>query len=448
MQKRFLFVASILLVLNIFSFAQQGASETYRKLTLEQCIDFAMKTSRSVQSAELDKESAIYKKREVFGTALPNAFGAADYTYYFDLPQSFVPSSFFGGSNDEYRSAQFGFQNNITASFEATQVLYNQSLIAGLKAASVSQELFALRLEKEKEDVVYNVSMVYYGIYVSNKQLENLNENLVTITRLIKIAEANYANGIITKTDYERIAVTRGNLETNIINLKTLNERQKNLLKLLLDVPVTTDVSIADSIAAGGSLDAGAMEESFPRTELKLLHVQKSLAVQEKRATIGQYVPRLSAFYSYSYNWISPDFKRTFENPFRYPVSMAGLSLIVPIFDGFSNTNRVKQNTVKIKKMGLQIEMLENDISMEIDNARNKLIDAQMALSNQEKNYRLSEKIYEKSNVQYREGTIPLTDLLNAESVMRESQRAYINALANLLMAEVDLRKANGNLLK
>jgi outer membrane protein TolC len=55
--------------------------------------------------------------------------------------------------------------------------------------------------------------------------------------------------------------------------------------------------------------------------------------------------------------------------------------------------------------------------------------------------------VYGQSQLQYKEGVASLSDLLNAETELRSAQNNYINALVQLKLAALELRKANGSLL-
>ena len=60
----------------------------------------------------------------------------------------------------------------------------------------------------------------------------------------------------------------------------------------------------------------------------------------------------------------------------------------------------------------------------------------------------LAERVYAVSQEQYQKGIITLTDLLNAESGLAESQTNHSLALVQMKIAELEYRKANGTLLE
>ena len=58
----------------------------------------------------------------------------------------------------------------------------------------------------------------------------------------------------------------------------------------------------------------------------------------------------------------------------------------------------------------------------------------------------LAKEVYDVTTLQYREGTVPLTDLLNAETSYKESQSNYINSMLSYYQAKLGLEQSTGSL--
>jgi hypothetical protein len=59
-----------------------------------------------------------------------------------------------------------------------------------------------------------------------------------------------------------------------------------------------------------------------------------------------------------------------------------------------------------------------------------------------------AEEIYTQSQARYQQGLAPLTEILNAETSLRESKNNVLSALFQVRIAELDLLHANGQLIK
>ena len=64
----------------------------------------------------------------------------------------------------------------------------------------------------------------------------------------------------------------------------------------------------------------------------------------------------------------------------------------------------------------------------------------------QKKNIALAENIYSVTKIKYTEGVGSNTDVVTAETSLKEAQTNYYSALYDFLIAKVDWDRANGNI--
>jgi len=70
------------------------------------------------------------------------------------------------------------------------------------------------------------------------------------------------------------------------------------------------------------------------------------------------------------------------------------------------------------------------------------------SLRSQKENLAMAEEVYAVMQKRFREGIAPITEVLNAETSMREVQTNYLAALLQYKWASLDLEYANGKLLQ
>ena len=58
----------------------------------------------------------------------------------------------------------------------------------------------------------------------------------------------------------------------------------------------------------------------------------------------------------------------------------------------------------------------------------------------------MAQTVYEQTNLQLKEGTSGLSDLLLADNTLREAQQSYLSAVVEYLKADLELKKLTGNL--
>lgn len=451
-QKKWLSKLSLALIVLLMAVRAPAQSTTeLSQLTLEQVLTLTMQNNRSLVSSDYEERIAKEKTKEIRASGLPQLNSSAKFQDYLKIPTSLLPAEIVGGEQGTFVPVQFGTKYNVTAGVDASQLLFSQSYLIGLKAARTSQEYYALNTRKVKEEIVYNVGLTFYNAQISRKQIDIVKANLNKLNKQIEISELQYQNGIIKKLDVDRLRVTRTNLETDIQNLETAHQQQLNLLKYYMNVPVNQVLSIDTTIdESKGSLIALSEDVNLfqNRTDFQLLNKQKELYNLELKNTQSGYYPSLSAFGSFNTNAMRQEFNFFQSGRPWFQTNIIGLQLNVPIFDGLEKRAKAQQSRLNLMKNENEAQMLKQSIEVELTNANAKLINSRKAFAAQKDNRQLAEQIYSETQLQYKEGLASMTDLLNAETSMREAQNNYIRALIETLIAGLELQKSDGSLLK
>ena len=130
---------------------------------------------------------------------------------------------------------------------------------------------------------------------------------------------------------------------------------------------------------------------------------------------------------------------------FWAPTAFVGLRMSIPIFDGMYKSALVQRSRLDLEKAQNQQNDLARAIDLEVKNARNTYITARSSAENQQNNLDLAERIYDTTQIKYREGVGSSVELTQAEQGLYDAQSNYINALYNLLVAKLDYETALGN---
>jgi outer membrane protein TolC len=441
---------ALLLGLCLWAAPAAFAQPTDSTFTLEAALAYAARNNRDLKSSAFDEQLAREQIREVRSQGLPQVNATGRLQDNLIIPTNLLPAEVFGGEPGTFIPVRFGTKYNATAGVEATQLLYSQSYLVGLKAARTSREFAQLNTRKVQEAVAYDVSATYYNAQISARQLEILRGNLERLDQLAAISEVQYRNGVLKKSDADRIRVNITNLQTQIDNLETGYTQQRNLLKFLIGMPVTQPLGIVSTIdeTEDVSVRLGRDENIFARrTDYQLLDKQRELYQLERKNVNAGYAPSLSAFGSFNYQALRQEFNFLQSGHPWFRTGVVGLSLNVPVFDGLRKRAQAQQSTLRTRQVENRAQQLEESITLDVVNANARLANARTALVAQRENRGLAERVYGQSQLQYREGVASLSDLLNAETELRSAQNNYINALVQLKLAALELRKADGSLL-
>ncbi len=413
-------------------------------LTLKDALNYAMENNTRLRKSKLDIENGEYKVQEIRSQALPQITGNSALTYNAIIGQLVAD---IGGTTQSFK---LGRKWNSSAGLQLSQQLFNQQVFTGLQAAKSSAEYYNLTSQLTEEQIIELVANNYYQVLVNRQQLNVIDTNIKNVKVVEKIVSNQYKNGLAKKIDVDRINVNLTNLTTQreqIVNAITLLENQ---LKFSMGMPVTTPIKLpATELTEVVNLplinDALVVDD---RTEIKLLNNQDKLLSLQRKAYVAEYFPTLALTGNYTYSSQSGsfDFLTSNSTAIGFGSSAFGLTLRVPIFNGFATRSRIRQADVAIRKANEDRLETTNALNLAYENAKIQLRNNLNTISSQRKNAELAQEIYSSTQNNYNNGLASLTDLLETENSLTQAQNSYTQALLNYKVAEIQLIKSNGNI--
>ena len=412
--------------------------------TLDQLISKALNNNFSVQSARLDEIRTEAQIAEVKAGARPQVNLTGDYRRYLKIPGQVIPASVFGGPEGTYSAVAFGLPYNLSTTVQATQQLYSQSLLIATKAAKASRDLSALQTQKTKEDVAYNVSATYYNLQTTAQQIAFLRSNLVATDRLIRITDLRRQNQLAQGIDVDRLQLSKTSSQTQIESLQATYNQLLNNLKYLTGTLQTDSLLVRTAIEETIPVAPGN-ENTINRTDVQLIDQQKLINGLEQRNVKAGFVPTVSAYGVANSSVYAIGGDNSYIK--NLPGYWVGLQLNWNVFDGLARKAKLSQKRIDDQKLDVQMRQVRESISMDIANARNKFLVEQQNLGTNRGQVSLAEKVYTQTQLQFKEGTVDITDVVQAENSLRDAQNNYLTTLVNLRTAELDWKKATGSLI-
>jgi outer membrane protein len=473
---RHLYLAlTILLLLPELTQAQQN--QNAQSFTLEQCIQFALENSITIKNSIVDEKIADAKVKETRGIGLPQIDGSVSLQHNQKLPRMFFkydptsPGLFdMSGIPGIEAGDAVAFQNFFqlpssgNASVAINQILFNGSYLVGLKAASTYRELSRRTTDQTKEQTIQQVTKAYYAVLINKDRLRMFDNNILRVESSLKSTSAMHANGFAESIDVDRLKVTLNNLRTEQEKLINLQEVSYLLLKFQMMFPMDQPLDVVGDISAlrvdENILSNYSLEWDYKqRTDYQLLATNKRLLELDVKNKYSTSLPNLSAFANFGYSTQSPDFSGLFKTNLEiedngmigpdkwYSTSSFGVSLNVPLFSGLQRTYRLQQAKLALLKLENQFTSLKSGIDLEVRQSATNYLNAIKSLKSQQENQKLAENIARVTKIKYEEGVGSNTEVIDAETSLKEAQTNYYNALYDALVAKVDLDKAYGKLI-
>jgi outer membrane protein TolC len=320
-----------------------------------------------------------------------------------------------------------------------------------LKAAREVMDLSRTMASKTRQDVTLNVSKAYLMTLTLQKNIALINSNIALLEKSLSDVKALNKEGFAEKLDVQRLEFSLTNLKVNREKLSLAAAAALNLLKVQIGMPVETPLTLTDDLETlDKTIPVG--NEAFNiknRFEYQLLNQSLSISfLEEKRYKVGKY-PTLVGFLQHQQTTQRPEFNffqsNLTPNNNWVPSSAFGLNLSMTLFDGLRSKAAIADVKLRRTKTLNDIKTFQNAANMEYENALKTYQTQLEMVAVQKQNVQLANNIYTSTVFKYKEGVGSALELLQAETDLKTGQANYLNALYDLVMAKLDLKKALGN---
>jgi len=430
-----------------FSQLQPNSAQTFN-FSIAECIKYANDHQSTVVNANLDIKSAEYRVKETIGIGLPQISGQATFTDYLKLPTTLLPGEFLNQPGT-FIPVKFGVNYNSNLTLNASQIIFSGSYLVGLKAAKTYKELSNRNYTRSKIDADVNVTKAYYQVLVSNEQIRLLDANINQLKQQLDQTTAQNKQGFVEKIDVDRITVQYNNLVTNRENTVRLLALNYQLLKFQMGMPIEYNLTLADKLAdvnIDNNVVAYTTDTTFyhNRIEYGLQETQKNLYALDIKNRISQYYPSLTANGSAASAFQNNSFGQLYNSSF--PSSYVGLTLNVPIFNGFQRYYQIKQAKITYLKSQNDLINLKNSLNLQASQASVNYTNGLQTLNNQKKSQELAREVLRVSKIKYQQGVGSSIEVTQAQTELENADNQYIQGLYDALVSKVDLDRAYGRI--
>ncbi|WP_276974995.1 TolC family protein [Flavobacterium filum] len=412
--------------------------------TLKQCIDTAEMHNKTLQINRNNISISEQRKKEAQANLIPKITANADYKYFMELPTQLMPMNALNPQAPEgqFRDLQFGVPHNINANIQLAMPLYNPQVYGAIQNTKIANELTQLQYQKSEEQVLYDITTLYYNAQILKHQLDFLKTNLENTNKLLKNMQLLKEQLLAKGTDVNKVQLQAEQLATQKENVNNKYISILNALKLNMGIALEREIIVESTISFQTTLEY----TSKTTLDIQLIQTQnRFLNTELSTLNKSRFLPSLNLIASYGTTGFGYDKK---PNDFLkfYPIGFAGVQLSYPLFNGTVTLRKINQKKLEISNNELQVQLMNDKNKMEIENSTRQKNVAQQTVLNTEKQITLAQTIYEQTIKQQKQGTASLTDVLLADNALREAQQNYLSAVIDYLKADLELKKVSGQL--
>ncbi len=444
------------------------------QLSLEDAHRYAIEHAFEVKNSRLEAEVASREVKETLSQGLPQLNGSLEYNNFIDIPVQVaqgdvfaLPSflnNFLGGVSqatgvpinapptdpDAISEFQFGANQTVTAGVQASQLIFDGAYFVGLRASRAYAEAMREGIRQTEAEVKKAVSEAYHMVLVANENTRILKDSRELLESSFNDTKALFENGFVEELDVDQLELSLADLDSRIRYSELQAEATLDLLKFRMGLKLSEPVQLTNTIdQLVEANDPILLEKSFDAMSLPEYRVQQNYV---KLANLGvklertRLMPSINGFYTYQRNAQRFEFDFFDSDQKWYPIQLWGVQMNIPIFGSGLARHRIEKSKIELLRAEAALERIEEGSRLEYRTSRIEFDNAIEQRGIQQKNLRLAERIFERTQVKFSEGVTSSLELTQVRNQLLTAQGNYIGATLEVLNARVRLNKALNNL--
>jgi outer membrane protein TolC len=433
-----------LILITFLSISLGYSQEQANSFTLEEAIQFALENNYAAINADRDIIDAQKQKWETIASGLPQVNGAISYQNQLKQPVSLLPAELAGGAAGEFIPVVFSQPQSATATATLTQQIFDGSYIVGVQATKAFLSYSANNKEKTELDVRKQVVEAYGNVLLAEESVEILEKNKATLEKNLYETSKLYENGLGEEESVDQLQITLSSIENqlqNAIRLKQITLQMLNVsMGLDLNAPTQLQEELEDLTLS--KMDLSILGTDFninDNVDYKLAENLNEQRFFEWKLARSRALPTLNAFVNYGSSAYSNDFDFLSSDQQWFDSSILGFDLSIPIFSSFKRSASTQRAKIALEKAKTQLTEAEQQIRLQLENAKNNFT---LAIDNYEtakQNLMLSERIENKNQIKYKEGLATSFELRQAQTQLYATQQEFLQSMVEVINKKTEL---------
>ena len=340
-------------------------------------------------------------------------------------------------------------RNMFMASAVVTQPIYMGGAIsAANKMASISEQMVANDYEAKLQATLHGTDHAYWMV-VSLKHKRKLADNyLELVKKLSNDVHKMIDEGVATRADGLKVDVKVNEAEMTLTQADNGLSLAKMFLCQLCGLPLDSKITLADEDreslpieVVADDIDVNTVADNRP--EVKLLENTVDLSRQATRLARASYLPQI--LLSGGYSATNPNLYNGFERKFSGAWNV-GVVVRMPVWNWFEGVYKVRASKAATCIAQLEVGDVREKIELQVSQSRFKMSEANRRLVMATSNVDKANENLRCANLGFREGVIPSTGVMEAQTAWLQAQSQKIDAEIDVKLSQVDYKKALGTL--
>ena len=334
-----------------------------------------------------------------------------------------------------------------TLSVMLTQPIYmGGAIIAANRMAAIGEEMAQNNIEASTQNTLHSIDQAYWTVVSVHHKKQLAESYLAVVKKLDDDVSKMIREGVATRADGLKVDVKVNEAEMSLTQAENGLALAKMLLCQLCGMDVDSDITLADENADNiveqaddAQADRAVAMENRP--ELKLLQNSADMSRQATKLVRAAYLPQV--LLTGGYVATNPNVFNGFERKLSGMWNV-GVMVRVPLWNWMEGTYKVRASRIATTIVELERDDIREKIDLQVSQSQFKVKEANRRLAMATKNVENAEENLRCANLGFKEGVIPTTDVMAAQTAWVQAQSQKIDAEVDVKMSQVNLKKALG----
>ena len=328
-----------------------------------------------------------------------------------------------------------------------TQPVYmGGAIIAANRMAAIGEEMAQNNIEASTQNTLHSIDQAYWTVVSVHHKKKLAESYLAVVKKLDDDVSKMIREGVATRADGLKVDVKVNEAEMSLTQAENGLALAKMLLCQLCGMDVDSDITLADENADNiveqaddAQADRAVAMENRP--ELKLLQNSADMSRQATKLVRAAYLPQV--LLTGGYVATNPNVFNGFERKLSGMWNV-GVMVRVPLWNWMEGTYKVRASRIATTIVELERDDIREKIDLQVSQSQFKVKEANRRLAMAIKNVENAEENLRCANLGFKEGVIPTTDVMAAQTAWVQAQSQKIDAEVDVKMSQVNLKKALG----
>lgn len=312
--------------------------------------------------------------------------------------------------------------------------------------AGLSEKMAHSNRSQEVQNVILATDEAYWQIISLSNRKKIVEKFVETMKKFEHDIRLMHETGVATKADVLQVMVKLNEAEMNLTKVDDGLILSRMVLNQICGLPLDSSVMLREEVldVTVNSIRPISMEQVYNRRpEIVSLNYATEIYKKKERVALSEYLPNVAIMANYIS--MTPSFFDGISTKFDGMWSV-GVGVQLPLVHWGASRKSLKNTRAQTQVIKYKLEEAKEKIELQVRQSEFKIKEVERKLEMSRKNQEQAEENLKFATLGFQEGTIPVLNVLEAQTVWLQANSDLIDAQIEARLSEVYLKKVYGTL--